>query len=430
MTLKPNKLFSSPFSLAAFLLLPLVCFYAYALNIDPGFFIIIALSQFIALMFLVSFSQSLIKKQTKTELGRQDYVEKSNLLQAEIEKERLIAESYRKKIINYSQLKDLTEKLSMTLTLVDTSNTLSSEVDRLFGGEDVTTILYLFHSKTGELGISSSQKGQMRVNLKSKKGDMLDEWVVKTLQPLLIEDTKTDYRFDMDQYTAEEPRMIRSLISVPLTIGSRALGILRLDSPYENYFTIDALRFLMTIGDLSAIAIENAQLYERVEDLAIRDSLTGLYLRRYLLERLSEEISMQLRRKRELSFLMIDLDRFKQYNDQFGHMAGDIVLKTVGTILQGTFKDPGNLVCRYGGEEFVVLLPDCAKPQAAKIADELRKKIKKQEIILRKQATNITVSIGIATFPEDAQVKAELIQKADNALYEAKSKGRDRVCSS
>src|SRR3989338_63478 len=179
------------------------------------------------------------------------------------------------------------------------------------------------------------------------------------MQPLLVEDTKTDFRFDLDQYKSEEPRDIRSIMSIPLIIGERALGIFRLDTPRENYFSTDDLRFLMTIGDLSAIAIENAQLYERIEDLAIRDGLTGLYLRRYLLERLSEEISMQLRRKKELSFLMIDLDRFKQYNDQFGHMAGDIVLKTVSTILQETFKEPGIRVCRYGGEEFAVLLPEC-----------------------------------------------------------------------
>jgi diguanylate cyclase (GGDEF)-like protein len=180
---------------------------------------------------------------------------------------------------------------------------------------------------------------------------------------------------------------------------------------------------------LGAIAIENAQLYEHIEELAIKDSLTGLYLRRYLLERLGEEISRQLRRKKDLSFLMIDLDKFKQYNDQFGHMAGDIVLKTISMILSETFKNPGDLVCRYGGEEFSILLPDCSKEDAMTLAEELRKKIKKQDIILRKQVTHITVSIGVATFPKDAQVKDELIGRADGALYEAKSKGRDRACS-
>lgn len=387
------------------------------------------MAQLVVIALLLSFQNLYLKKRAQAELKRQDYLEKSNLLEAEIDKERLALASYHEKIVNYSQLKSLTESLSMCLTLTDTSNTLSEEVSKLFGSEDITAILYRFQSKTGELGISSSQKGQMRVNLKSKKGDIFDEWVVKAMQPLFIEDAKSDFRFDIEKAVFEEPRPIRSLISVPLVAGNKILGILRADCPHQNYFTTEDLRFLMTIGDLSAVAVENAQLYESIEELAIKDSLTGLYLRRYLLERLGEELSRQLRRKKEMSFLMVDLDKFKQYNDQFGHMAGDIVLKTVAMILQESFKEPGDLVCRYGGEEFAILLPDCSKSKAIELAEEIRKKIKKQDIILRKQVTHITVSIGVASFPNDAQVKDELIQKADRAMYEAKSKGRDRVCT-
>jgi diguanylate cyclase (GGDEF)-like protein len=180
---------------------------------------------------------------------------------------------------------------------------------------------------------------------------------------------------------------------------------------------------------LGAIAIENAQFYERIENLATHDSLTGLLLRRYLLERLAQEVTRELRLKRELSFLMIDLDHFKQYNDNFGHAAGDIVLRTVGMILTEMFSVPGNIVCRYGGEEFTVLLPDCPKAKAIELAENFRKKVEGQTIILRRENTNITVSIGVATFPGDAQIKEDLIQQADLALYRAKKQGRNRVCS-
>lgn len=429
MTPKPKKLLFNLYVLiACFYLLPLIIFFIYALEFPHTFFFL-AFGQLFIVFFLLFFRSRLIKKHAETDLARQDLHEKSNLLQAEIQKEEQTLESYSKKIINYSQLKDLTEHLSLSLSLGDTSDALSEEVTKLFGGEDITAILYLFQAKTGELGITSSQKGQMRINLKSKNGDMFDEWVVKTMQPLLIEDTKSDFRFDMEKFTSEEPRVIRSLISTPLIVGNRTLGILRVDSPEENFFLMEDLRFLTTIGDLAAVAIENAQLYEKVEELAIRDGLTGLYLRRYLIERIAEEISRQLRRKKELSFLMIDLDKFKLYNDRLGHVAGDIVLKAVAMILSETFREPGDLVCRYGGEEFAVLLPDCPKEKAIELAEEVRKKIKKQDIILRKQVSHITVSIGVATFPADAQVKDELIQKADQAMYEAKNKGRDRVCS-
>jgi len=227
----------------------------------------------------------------------------------------------------------------------------------------------------------------------------------------------------------EDKRPIRSLIATPLIVGEKTLGILRVDSAVAQQFSTDDLRFLRTIADLTSVAIENAQLYERLETMAIKDGLTGLYLRRHMLERLQEEISREMRRGQELSFLMVDLDRFKQYNDTFGHMAGDIVLKTIALILEEHFDKPGDLVCRYGGEEFCVLLPDCSKPKALQLANELRKKIEVREIILRREKTHITTSIGVATFPKDAKGKDDLIFKADEALYQAKESGRNKVCA-
>ena len=380
------------------------------------------------ILLLVAFHGRLQKKQSQITLLKEEYFERANLLKADLQHEWDTIASLRLKIINYAQLKELTEKLSLCLSLDDTSSTLSVEVAKLFGHRDVVVILYLFHSTTGELGISSSQKGQMQVNLKAKKGDIFDHFVVKTLHPLLVEDAHTDFRFDLDKMDREEKRLVRSVISTPLIVGEKTLGILRVDSTLAHQFSTDDLRFLRTIADLTSIAIENAQLYERLETMAIKDGLTGLYLRRHMMERFNEEISREMRQGRELSFLMIDLDRFKQYNDSFGHMAGDIVLKTIAQLLEGHFKRPGELVCRYGGEEFCVLLPDCSKTKAVQMANELRKKIEVHEIVLRREKTHVTVSIGVAAFPKDAKGRDELIFKADEALYQAKETGRNKVC--
>jgi len=228
--------------------------------------------------------------------------------------------------------------------------------------------------------------------------------------------------------SSEEVRNIRSVISAPLMEGNKILGILRIDSPLPQHFNTDDLRFLRTVADLTSIAVENAQLYQRLEELAIKDGLTGLYLRRYLIERFEEEVARSIRSKHELSFLMIDLDYFKQYNDTFGHIAGDIVLRGVAGTLVAHFSRPGDLICRYGGEEFCVLLPDCPKAKAAGLAEALRKKIQSHEITLRRQKTHITISVGVASFPKDARLKEELIFKADGALYQAKEGGRNRVC--
>ena len=426
---KPKKQSSSLYLLVVItFFIPLAGLFVYATHYQKSFFVYIVLGLLVNIGILAVFHRRLTHKQSIIRLHKEEYFEKANLLRAELELEWRAIESFRKKIISYSQLKNLAEKLSQCLTLEDTSNMLSSQASQLFGHAEITVILYLFQSQTGELGISSSKKGQMQVNIKSKKGDFFDQWVIKTLQPLLIEDARTDFRFDMDKLKGEEIRNIRALISAPLIIGSKTLGILRIDSHLPHYFATEDLRFLQTIADLGSVAIENAQLYEKIEDMAITDGLTGLYLRRYMLERLGEEITREMRKKKPLSFIMIDLDRFKQYNDTFGHTAGDIVLRQVSQILKEHFRQPGNLVCRYGGEEFCVVLPDCTKEKAAQLAESVRQKIEQHDIILRRQKTHVTISLGIAAFPKDAQLKEELIQKADAALYQAKEGGRNQAC--
>lgn len=376
---------------------------------------------------LVSIRSRFLSKKAGIALQLEDVNERTNLIEVEIEHESKTIEAFTEKIVAYSQLKDLIEELSQCLYLEDTINALSNEVTKLFGGKEATVILYLFHSKTGNLGVSSSHKGEMKINVKTKNGDGFDQWVVKNMKPLLIEDTKADFRFDLETMDIGGEREIRSLVGVPLIVENKALGILRVDNPEPLKFSTEDLRFLRTIGDLGAIAIESAQLYEHVEQLAIRDSLTGLYLRHYFMDRIPEEISRLLHRKTELSFLMIDLDYFKKYNDTFGHIAGDIVLRKMGKILSKFFNEPGNLVCRYGGEEFSVLLPDCSKEKAIKLSEEVCALIASQKIVLRRQTTSVTVSIGVASAPGDATDDKDLIHKADMALYKAKHEGRNRV---
>jgi len=424
-----KQLFNKHFLPITILLVLLAGFFIYAGKVDVRIFSLIVVLQVLALILLLYFRSYIEEELTSIRLKKEEYLEQINLLSLDVEKENLTQHSLFERIEAYSKLKSLAERLSICATCVEAAGVLTERTDELFCRHDATTILYLFHSRTGEFGLVSAVKSGVKANIRSKNGDAFDAWVIKHLKPLLIENIKNDFRFDAERnFQQEDERLRSSLIAVPLVVGSKVLGILRVDSPEENHFTTDDLRFLSRIADLGAVAIESAQLYEHIQDLAIKDSLTGLYLRRYLMDRMTEELPRQLRRKKNLSFLMMDLDYFKNYNDRFGHVAGDIVLRKISEILMKNFKQPGNLICRYGGEEFALMLPDCSLKEARQLAEDFRQEVEGTEIVLRREKTKITISIGIASFPSDAQIKEELIQKADQALYQAKKKGRNRVC--
>ena len=410
------------------LLLPLVGFFVYATQFQKSFFLLISSALAVNIIILTLFHRRLKKKRSAVKLQREEFFEKANVLKDGLAKEEQAINAFREKIVSYSQLKGLVEQLSACLSVEDTVQVVCKEVTTLFAQHDSTVILYLFDPMTGDLAIAHASAHYHPVNIKQKKGDIFDRWVMKTLQPLFLEDTKNDFRFDMDKVETEEKRPIRSILSVPLIVHSKPVGIVRLDSYLPERFSKEDLRFLKTIGDVSAVALENAQLYDRVEELAIRDSLTGLFLRRHFMDRLGEEVNRHLRHDKEMSFIMIDLDHFKKYNDQFGHMAGDLVLKHLSQLIQEHFGGPGNLTCRYGGEEFCIVFPDCSKKRAVAAAEALVKQVERDGIVLRREKTWITISAGVAGFPSDAKTKEDLLQKADDALYEAKRKGRNRVC--
>ncbi len=405
-------------------------FFIYAARVQVDFFPFLSVALFVDVVVLGVFYRRLKKKKAVVKIQREEFFEKSNLLRADLEREGATIVAFREKIVSYSQLKGLLEALSMSLSLEDTAAVLCKKVEELFDRKDSTVILYLIDPAAGGLAIAYAVHRHRCVTIKMKQGDIFDRWVLKTLKSLHCEDTHNDFRFDVDLLNEEGLRPVRSLVSVPLLTDNKLVGIIRLDSLLTHRFDVEDLRFLKTIGDVAAVAIENAQLFDRVEDLAIRDGLTGLFLRRHLLERMAEELTRHLRLDRQMAFIIMDLDHFKEYNDRFGHSSGDIVLKIVSETLKGHFSDPGNLICRYGGEEFCVLLPECSRKEAADRANEFVRFIAAQDIVLRRDSTRITVSAGVAVFPQDARTREELIQKADAALYEAKKRGRNRVCLS
>ena len=186
-----------------------------------------------------------------------------------------------------------------------------------------------------------------------------------------------------------------------------------------------------------ALQVRKIKLYETVKELSIRDGLTGVFVRRHFHERFDEELKRSIKYSLPLAVLMLDIDLFKRYNDEYGHLAGDATLKQVAQMLCESLRKV-DIVARYGGEEFVVVIPDARKIGASEVAERIRSSIARHQFKVFNDQTKVTVSIGIALFPDDvpqqagasadtAQLAFDLIQCADRALYCAKEEGRNRI---
>jgi len=355
--------------------------------------------------------------------------EKLNILKDEFSRELQNQAALQEKLQRYESLEKIMEEINQDLDLESIADNLASIAFSLIADVKGSCILYLTDNQTQKLSLFKTKKEDEKLIIKAKEGDLFDLWVLRHAQSLIVEDIKKDFRFDLDKIKPREMRPISSLISAPFISDHNLLGLLRLDNPAPYAYSQDDLRFLMTICELGALALEDAQLYQKTRELAIRDGLTALFTKGYFLERLKEEYKRSIRQGTELSLLMLDIDYFKNYNDKFGHTAGDIVLKKLSSEMLEFSKDLKPLIIsRFGGEEFCIVLPQMNKIAAIDLAEKLRLKIEKTKIILRKQETNVTVSIGAASFPSDARDEDELVFKADKALYLAKQKGRNRVC--
>ncbi|HJT23594.1 MAG TPA: GGDEF domain-containing protein, partial [bacterium] len=173
--------------------------------------------------------------------------------------------------------------------------------------------------------------------------------------------------------------------------------------------------------------LANLKLREELKSQSIRDTLTGLFNRRFLEETLEKEVAIADRKKGKLAVLMIDIDHFKEFNDKFGHEAGDRVLSEIGSLVNRSVRK-GDVACRYGGEELVLLLPDTGLAESRKTAEKLRESVKQLTVTYRNASLGkITVSVGASVYPEDGRTSTDLLRQADIALYNAKSLGRDRV---
>lgn len=218
----------------------------------------------------------------------------------------------------------------------------------------------------------------------------------------------------------------RSRMSIPLVTFGQVLGVIGLHSSNSEAFGEMDVQSLESVADICATSIQNAHYVERVKQLAYLDGLTGIFNRRFFELRIMEEIERARRYGTGMAVIMVDIDQFKRLNDEFGHLLGDEVLRQVSSVFHQQLRKI-DVVCRYGGEEFGILLSQTSADHAISVAEKLRNTVEQWQF--PGVPRTVTVSAGVAAFPDHGTTRDELVRAADTGLYAAKQAGRNHVCA-
>ncbi|MFZ5564959.1 MAG: diguanylate cyclase [Thermodesulfobacteriota bacterium] len=253
--------------------------------------------------------------------------------------------------------------------------------------------------------------------------------VVSEGRPILINDISREKSFF---YFPGSGMKQGSYLGVPLKNQEGVIiGVLNAHKPTPNGFLTSDLRLFTAVAENVAIAVSNAMTLQQTRELIRKDELTGLYNRRYFFERFEREVYRSRRYGRTISLLMIDIDHFKEYNDSYGHLRGDRVLKTMARLFEASLRKI-DVVARYGGEEFLVLLPETSRENAILVGEKLRRAVEAvdfNEDDPRLGACSMTITVGVAAIPDDANEPLIALDLADKALYMGKAQGRNQVCA-
>ena len=326
---------------------------------------------------------------------------------------------------------DFFEEVSKTLTssleLGDILKKIMEKVKEMTQAEAWTVLLV--DQETGELVFektSAKQKKDIQ-KLRLKMGEGIAGWVAREGIPLVVPDVSSDERF-IGKIDKAIHFKTKSLMCVPIRIHDQVLGVLELvNKKTGKAFSKEDLDLLMKLVDLTAIAIERTSLYQKMTELALTDDLTKLFNTRYLNRTIEIEIQRSTRYQTSVSLIFMDVDYFKRINDRYGHLIGSKVLVEMGQLLLRSLRTI-DIVARYGGDEFVIVLPQTPPTSATQIAERMRKSVE-QNTFLKKEgyALKLTASFGVASYPETAKSKEDLIRLADDAMYTVKHQTRNAV---
>jgi len=333
----------------------------------------------------------------------------------------------RRKMEEYAVVHDMAKALTSTLQLDQVLKTVMEKVQELLAPD--TWSLLLVDEKTNELyfQIATGEAASKLKDVRLKMGQGIAGWVAQSGVASIVPDVSQDPRFS-GQVDAMTKMRTHSIICVPIRGKERVLGVIEIINLVgKREFDQEDTTLLQAMADYSAIALENAIHVQRIHELTITDDCTDLYNVRHLNFVLDTEIYRSNRYQYEFSLIFLDLDHFKEVNDTHGHLVGSKLLREMAELIRGSLRLI-DYAFRYGGDEFVILLPQTGKESANVVARRLHERVNEKKFMAEEGLNlHLTASFGLATYPADATTKAEMIRLADEAMYLAKNTSRNSI---
>ena len=337
----------------------------------------------------------------------------------------------------------LEKKLSEIFILYHISRTISSLLDiqemlRQVSGIIKKSIpfqrisLYLLDERQETLELSFFSGLDIHGKIILHRGEGIPGRIVESGEHIHIHDLNVFYEtFSNFIHYPDEEKRSGSYIGIALKVHGNTIGVIGMDSSVQYGLGVDEMDLMAVLSHQLAAGIEKSRLFEKTQQLSQLDGLTGLFNHRMFQERLQQEMNRRFRTRNPLSLIMLDIDHFKKFNDTYGHQAGDSVLKELaGIMLEECRCATTDICCRYGGEEFALIMPELELHNAFKVAERLRKSVETRGFRMNEQVAveNVTISLGVAGIAGAQDLSPEeFVKKADEALYLSKRSGRNRV---
>lgn len=329
---------------------------------------------------------------------------------------------------DFSQLLELSKGISAAMNMEQLGNLLVEKISLIFKAKKVS--LMLLDKEKNELFVwaASGMKEEFK-QVKIECGQMFAGWVAKEGRPLLVQNIDSEFpqfsKIRLGRYQS------KSFLIAPIRQDDKTIGVINITERNDSeLFSDDDLKLVAFISSIVIMQIDKIKLCQQIENLSVTDSLTGLHNHRHFQEKLAEEVERMQRYHRHCSLIIFDIDDFNKYNENYSYAMGDKVLVQMANIISDNLRKV-DIVARYAGEEFAVILPDTSLKHAAMVAEKLRDKIESAVFVERRDSAlameRLTVSAGVAEY-NIKNNKEQFIKESELALEEAKAKGKNRVC--